>query len=493
MSAAGGVEHARLGVVDEIFLRGHRGLGTPNVLQGLWRTADPVDPGLLHRLHAALRTGELGRRVVRSRVPGARPSWRRNVRAHPLLLASRPLTPAQALTWAAGLGGDLDPEAGPGWRLAATPLVDGGTVIALTCSHVLADARGLVHAANLALAGVGGQDGAVCPPTPSASPPAGPPPEFADPSACPPASAGPGSDWADAARQWSIVLGGTARALTHRVRSRAAHAHRTAPAVGASFGDTVPPPGISTVPPPGISAARDARAAAVRAESARRHRTDPLPVHSIAASCDATEWDRIARERGGTANSLFIHLVAETLRTAGALGRFDWAGIEASLPVDLRDTPRVTNAIAVTSVVVEPDDDPATLRAKARASYERRMTAPAGVPEEILQVVGDRLAHLMAAGAGERDILCSNIGDLPQRLLTFGPHRCLGVAARAIHPGLTVGARPRTRLSGYLCRIGARYTLCLVALDPPGIESAEELAEITGRVAAGLAVPLTFW
>src|SRR5690606_19556810 len=135
------------------------------------------------------------------------------------------------------------------------------------------------------------------------------------------------SDWADAARQWSIVLGGTARALTHRVRSRAAHAHRMAPAVGASFGDTVPPPGISTVPPPGIStvpppgisAARDARAAAVRAESARRHRTDPLPVHSIAASCDATEWDRIARERGGTANSLFIHLVAETLRTAGAL------------------------------------------------------------------------------------------------------------------------------------------------------------------------------
>src|SRR5690606_16411311 len=88
--------------------------------------------------------------------------------------------------------------------------------------------------------------------------------------------------------------------------------------------------------------------------------------------------------------------------------------------------------------------------------------------------------------------LCSNIGDLPQRLLTFGPHRCLGVAARAIHAGLTVGARPRTRLSGYLCRIGARYTLCLVALDPPGIESAEGLAESTGRVAAGLAVPLTF-
>lgn len=430
----------RLGVVDEIFLRGHRGLGTPNVLQGLWRTADRVDPDLLRRLHAALRTGDLGRRVIRSRVPGARPAWRPNQRAHPLVLASAPLTAAQALTWADGQGEGLDPEFGPGWRLSATPLDDGGTIIALTCSHVLADARGLVLAASLALARLEA-DG---PNTPGDRPST---------------PAGIESEWRDAARQWSIVVGGTLRA----VRGLGAHPVRA----------------VRNAAPD-----RDGHAHAA---------DDPLPVHSVAAQCDAATWDRVAAERDGTANSLFIQLVAETLRTAGAARDFAWAGIEASLPVDTRDEPRVANDIAVTSVVVEPTDTPATLRAKARAAYEHRMTGPAGVPEEILQVVGDRLAHRMAAGAGERDILCSNIGDLPEQLNSFGPHRCLGVAARAIHPGLTVRTRPRTRLSGYLCRIGADYTLCLVALDPPGVDSPDALAAAATRVASDLGLSLSFW
>ncbi|WP_245649447.1 hypothetical protein [Nocardia shimofusensis] len=442
MSVTGGVRTPRLGVVDEIFLRGHKGLGTPNVLQGLWRTADRVEPDLLRRLHAVLRTGDLGRRVVRSRVPGARPAWRPNQRAHPLVLASAPLTVAQALTWADGQGADLDPEFGPGWRLSATPLDDGGTIIALTCSHVIADARGLVLAASRALARLEA-DGTNAPGDSPSTP------------------ARAESEWRDAVRQWSIVVGGTLRA----VRGLGAHPVR-------AVRDAAPD--------------RDGHARAAGAD-------DPLPVHSVAAQCEAAIWDRVAAEHDGTANSLFIQLVAETLRTAGAAHGFTWAGIEASLPVDTRDEPRVSNDIAVTSVVVDPLDTPATLRAKARAAYEHRMSGPAGVPEEILQVVGDRLAHRMAAGAGERDILCSNIGDLPEQLSSFGPHRCLGVAARAIHPGLTVGTRPRTRLSGYLCRIGADYTLCLVALDPPGIDSPDALAEAAARVASTLGLSLSFW
>jgi len=438
VSGTDGIRTARLGVVDEIFLRGHRGLGTPNVLQGLWRTADRVDPDLLLRLHDALRTGDLGRRVVRPRVPGARPFWRPNRRAHPLALSTAPLSAAHALTWADEQGADLDPEFGPAWRLSATPVDDGGTIIALTCSHVIADARGLIFAASRALAGLESHDGGA------------PGDETRE-------SVEVVSEWRDAARQWSIILGGTLRALCGRIR-------RPAPA----------PRG----PVPNIERARP---------------DEPVPVFSVVARCDAAAWDRVADEHGGTANSLFIHLVAAILRTAGAEHGFEWSGIEASLPVDTRDEPRVANDIAMTSVVVEATDTPATLRAKARASYERRMSSPAGMPEEILQVVGDRMAHRMAAGAGERDVLCSNIGDLPGELSSFGPHRCLGVAARAIHPGLTARTRPRTRLSGYLCRIGADYTLCLVALDPPGIDSPESLAEAAGRAATDLGLTLSFW
>ena len=61
-------------------------------------------------------------------------------------------------------------------------------------------------------------------------------------------------------------------------------------------------------------------------------------------------------------------------------------------------------------------------------------------------------------GAGERDVLCSNIGTLPDAIGFVGRHRATGVAARAIHPGVTEAPR----LSGYLCRVGTDYTFALV-------------------------------
>nr|WP_308646260.1 hypothetical protein [Nocardia farcinica] len=439
---------ARLGVVDEIFLRTHRGMGTPIALQGLWRTADPVDPVLLERVHAALAVGELGRRVVRPRVPGARRGWRPNVRAHPLVLEPRPV--ADLLGWADGQGFDLDPEFGPGWRLAAAPLPDGGTVVALTCSHALADARGLVIAVDRALARAhvpaDGNDLGAAPATPSSS--------RAD-------TADAAAEWADALHQWTTVIGGTARAALSALR-----------------------PGRRGAP--GGDRHRGGAPQQCRSDTGN---VVAHPVHSVVAAVDAATWDRVAAETGGTANSLFIHLVAQVLLASG----FPRDELTASLPVDTRDEPRVANDLAMTSIVVRRSDTPATVRAKARAAYERRMTAPAGLPEEILQVVPDRVAHAMARGAGERDILCSNIGDLPDSLLTLGESRCTGVAARAIHPGLDAPTRPRTRLSGYLCRIGGDYTLCLVALDPPGIDSPAALRDAAVRVGAELRLPLRFW
>ncbi|MFF0543469.1 hypothetical protein ACFYTF_11605 [Nocardia thailandica] len=377
----------RLSVVDEIFLRTHRGLGTPIALQGLWRTAEPMDPAVLRAIHDRLRVGPLGRRVREPRVPGARRAWQRNTRAHPLSLAPGPV--GDPLAWAATLGADLDPGRGPGWRLAAAPLADGGTLAALTCSHALADARGLIHAVDLAL-----RDG-----------PAG---------GDAPGGLGGGSDWADAAGQWATVLTGTARAL----RAGVPRPHR--------------------VPAPEVPGGRTTSAA----------------VFAIAADA----WDATATATGGTANSLFIHLVANMLWETG----FPLGEIRASLPVDTRDEPRVDNDMAMTEIAVTRADTPATIRRAAREAYRRKMSGPDGLPEEILQVIPDRWAYALSRGAGERDILCSNIGELPASLDRVGPHRCTSVAARAIHPGLE--RFPRTRLSGYLSRIGDHYTLALAGL-----------------------------
>ncbi|WP_185756987.1 hypothetical protein [Nocardia bhagyanarayanae] len=211
-------------------------------------------------------------------------------------------------------------------------------------------------------------------------------------------------------------------------------------------------------------------------------------MRSAVVQFRAADWDGVAKEHGGTANSLFIQLVANMLWAIG----FPHPAIAASLPVDTRDEPRVDNDLSMTEILIDRSDTPATLRAKTRAAYERRMTSPGGMPEELLQVIPDRWAYALSKGAGERDILCSNIGALPDSLRTIGAHACTGVAARAIHPGLTAANLPRTRLSGYLCRTGDDYVLSLVCLDP-AIESATVLTELTVEAATRLGLAAAPW
>ncbi|WP_433758850.1 hypothetical protein [Nocardia sp. CA-135398] len=615
----------RLSVVDEIFLRTHRGLGTPIVLQGLWRTADRVDSELLWQVHAALRVGPLGRRVIRPRVPGARRSWRANTRAYPLAFTDDTIAAGDLLEWADEQGANLDPEYGPGWRLSTARLDDGGSIVSLTCSHALADGRALALAVDDALGGRGlttpsvratrlpdtgsgmssarstvdpsstsaestapeahaartaedrpGRPSMVGPVTSDArgATSAAPEPNHSggndrlddtagsttaigntptetDPAATAPkanrsntivegapsqtpmtpaasitpepnhsggndrlvGAAGsrnapmedpgsayvqlpgrsnvgdsmprssaatfaageavrfnargsassvrgldaryPASDWSDAWRQWVIVVRGTFRALRQGIPERPARAASTR-----ERGSTAGRAGVVTA-----------------------------PIVSVVLQCPAADWESAAAAQGGTANSLFIALIAKMLWASG----FSGETIDASLPVDTRDEPRVDNDLAMTEITVERADTPATIREKARIAYERRMSSPGGMPEELLQVIPDRWAYALSKGAGERDILCSNIGTLPDSLRTLGPHRCTGVAARAIHPGLTADHLPRTRLSGYLCRIADTYTLAVVSLDPSRIDTPETLRTLAHKTTTALGLPITQW
>jgi len=377
----------RLSVVDEIFLHRHRGFGLPVVMQGLWRSDDTVDLPLLISLHDALAGGPLGRRVVRSRVPGARPRFEPSVESRPLHYPTAPIPDDGILAWAdAQAEVDVDPERHPGWALTAAPLAGGGTVVSLVCSHVLVDARGLLDAVTDALAG-----------TVEAP------------------SAERTSDVRDAVN------------LIRRV-GRGLRGVRYSPASG--------------------------NGPAPRPVTAR-------PVTAL-LDIDAARWDRAAEADGGTPNTLFLAVGAGIARRAGVP-----SPVRIAVPVDSRNAGTAANGVTTTEVVVGPADSPAQLREAAREAYRRPPEgAPHGIPDEILQLVPDRLAARLAAGAGERDVLCSNIGPIPESLTTFGPHRTVGFAARAMHPGLPAPrATTSTHLSAYLCRLGGHYTLSLVALD----------------------------
>lgn len=305
------------------------------------------------------------------------------------------------LRWADAPPANLDPSRGPGWRLSATDVVDGSSVVSIVCSHVLTDARGLILAVDRAL-----RDS---PPTPSIP--------------C-------DSDWRDAARTWSRV----AAQLRPRTIPRR---------------DPIPHRGVQSV-------------------------STTNAVFDVAAN----QWDDAAHRTGGSANSLFVALVTGMLRASGAM--WPSAPIDVAVPIDTRRNQYIGNAMTMTEVTVGPDDTPADIRAHARRAYLQPMSAPTGIPDELLHIVPDRIADVMARGAGERDVLCSNIGDIPASFDALAGVRSTGVATRAVHPDLTREQldRLRTRLSGYLCRSGSRVTLSLVGLDPDHIVSDIALADL---------------
>ncbi|MGW4480014.1 hypothetical protein [Rhodococcus triatomae] len=396
---------SRLSVVDEMFLRTHRGYGTPVVMQGVWRGGD-VDPAELVQVHEALARGPLSHTVVRPGVPGARPRRRPGAEPWPVEWASQPIDRDATVEWADDVASrNVDPTQGAGWRIAAARLRGGGTVVSLVCSHVITDAHGL--AAILAAA----MSGTALPPAPDPAHP------FLD-------------DVHDAVRMITVVGARTLRAAA----GLALHPSRRA----------------------------ELRSAPVRAFGSQSYQKRAQVPETLIVDVDAERWDTEAARTGGTPNSLLVAVVA------AIAGRHDTA-VQVSVPVSRRTAANGgSNEIDMTELTVRPTDTPAVTRTLLREAYLRPpMSSPAGFPPELLQLVPDRIAHRLAPDPGERDVLCSNIGTIPAGLADLGGASADAIAARAVHPGIDPRqlAASANRLSAYLCRLGDRYTLSLVSKD----------------------------
>lgn len=405
----------RLSVVDEMFLHRHKGTGLPSVMQGLWRTDETVDATLLLSLHDVLSEGPLGRRVVRPRVPGARPRFEPNTHVHPLRYPATPIPDDELLAWADEHANvDVDPELGPGWAVAATRLTSGGTALSIVCSHVLTDARGFVRAVADALADR---------------------PRRPDP--------GRRSDLRDAMQLFRKVGSGLRR-VKYTPR-------------------TEKPPAPQTVH--------------------SRPRTALVDV-------DAAQWKAVAAAEDGSPNALLLAVSAGVARRA----RIPFP-VRISVPVDDRKEGTVSNGVSMVGITVDDGDTLASIRARAAHAYSQpREGAPHNMPAEILQLLPDRIAARVTRGAGERDLLCSNIGVVPRELTTLGPYRTTGIAMRAMHPGLdTRPARTTTRLSVYACHTDERYTLAFVALDEERFPDTATLRTYVRAELAGRGLEPHFW
>ena len=355
-----------LAYIDQASFLGLRALGRGPLVQFSWIYERPVDLDGLRRLHRNLGHGLLGRLIERSAVPFGRHHWVAWAGPPDLAVTSAPRPRDQATAWLdEQLALPIDPEHGPGWRLAVQMLAGGGAAVTLIASHAVCDGLGLGLAVAEAAQGI----------TRDLGYPA-------------PKSRTRGQAWRQDIREVLRSVPDMARAAAAAVRL-----------AGRNSDDF------------SSSAARSAPAATL-------HGSQPVTIPALAVFIDEAQWDRCAESLGGTSNSLFAGIAA---RLGQIVGRVDDVGqVKLSFPVSER-TEGDTRANALTAVMLTVDPaGVAESLAGVRAEIKRNLTALSATRNELLAplpltpLVPQRLARKLeglALGSGS-PVGCSNLGAL---------------------------------------------------------------------------------
>lgn len=443
----------RLGDEDATYWFLHRALGWTVVLQLVWVFDGRVPADALSAMNGALGRGRLHRRVVMSRVPGARPRWERARDCPELRWDESPIPDDQIDGWAAAEMHSvrLDPEQGRCWRLRAATTDAGRTAVSLCALHLVADGRTLVQAAATAMT----PDGPSRPaPSREAS--------WLDDTRW-------RADLADACRQAVVAGRGVWRALRSAAR--------------AEESDDV----------------TDDRP--VRAPMAER-----APVATwrrATAAIPADAWDRIAEGGDGTSNSLFIAVVAGLLRSSG----YAPAGetIKVGVPVDRRQGPDDlrSNATAGVSIMLPdgptPGGDLAVIRASCKTAYARlssgRRPAVAHLQPLVWLLPPRWLVGAATAGSGMPDAMVSNVGDVPSQVMELGGVPASRFAFRGIAQGVDPAAPYRfgDGVQSWLVRTDDTVTMSVFGCDEIRFDSDDTLRTVLGEELSGWGLPHEIW
>ncbi len=355
-----------LAYIDQGSFLGLRALGRGPLAQYAWIYEHPVDLDALRRFHRNLGRGLLGRRIERSPLPFGRDRWVAWAGPEDIDLAPTERPRAEAMDWFdEQIRVPIDPEAGPSWRLAVQPFVEGGAAITLIGSHSICDGLAITQAINQAARG----------------------------------------------ETWDLGYPQpNSRTRRQALREDAATLVRAVP----DFAKAVAA---------AVKLARNNRAdlttsAGRAAPPAKLDDTKLVTVPSVAAFIDETQWQNRMESLGGTSNSLFAGIAA---KMGEALGRVDDNGrVRLQFPVSER-TPGDTRANALTGMVVSVD--PATVTESlrdVRAELKKSLAALSDTRFELLGPVAlapliplalARRLEGMALGAGA-PIGCSNLGKL---------------------------------------------------------------------------------
>jgi len=402
----GGVDNT-LAYIDQGSFLGLRALGRGPIIQAVWIYDHGVDLDGLRQFRRNLAKGLFGRRIERSVLPFGRHRWVADPDPQTLDLSVLERPRGDLWTWAdACLRTPIDPEHGPGWRLAVQPLTDGAAAVSLVVSHSIADGHGLVTAVLDAVHGVDRELGYPRP-----------------------GSRRRAEALAQDARQMAGALPAIARAVA--ASARVARAERRDLATSFRAAGNLPPGDDLPLVPP-----------------------------AVVAFVDAEQWDRCAQRLGGTSNSLFSGVAA---RLGHLLGRVDGDGlVHLSWPVSERtEGDTRANALVSAAMTADPDQvrtDLSGVRAAVKkalaesAETSRRMTGPLPLTPLTPRFLLRRLEGMVLAV--NNPIACSNMGEPDPAFSRPDGTDADYVVMRGVEPNIT--SRVLNRIGGQLLLGGVR-------------------------------------
>ena len=139
---------------DQGSFLGLRALARGPIVHFSWLCSQQPDDAEINRFNQRLADGFLGRLVQRSALPWGRHRWVASPAAAPVTWFRTSIEHGELADWWSSLINlPIDPERGPGWRLAVQSLAGGGCAISLLVSHTIADGEAVSIAVAEAVSG----------------------------------------------------------------------------------------------------------------------------------------------------------------------------------------------------------------------------------------------------------------------------------------------------------------------------------------------------
>ncbi|AQT80397.1 hypothetical protein B1R94_15665 [Mycolicibacterium litorale] len=429
---------------DQALLLALRGAGQEAVIQIIWGYDHPVDLDGVQRFYRSFGHGLVGRLIERSPLPFGRHRWVSvNGPQAPLDIAEHPRPRGELYDWAdEQVELPLDPERGPGWRMGVQSFTDGTSAVSVVISHTVSDGGGAVASVIAAINGDGRDIG--YPPARSRS-----------------RRHAVGQDL----RQLASDLPDIGRTLVKAAR------------VAARRKDELVAPGAVTAPVP--SGGREI-----------------VTTASAAAIVDIEQWDHRAESLGGNSFSLVAGYAGKLAENLGRTRSQDGA-VTLMIPVSERDDPGHTGGNVVTIAHVTFDPGPvATDLSGARAAIKQGIVTARQTPDEMVELLPlipflprramARIADMAFSFSADLPVSCSNMGDVPDVLLSLDGTVAERLYFRGVDRNLTrdVLERRHGLMTVASARLGGKIIVPTMSYQPGADNSSTHLREMIAKTLA---------